>query len=163
MFNEDGIENPMNDFNHHVPLERASDEKFIWLTKNLQANFYKMFSCAVNLIQVQSDYASNKEQKTLNTQTFSVNSVEYFFIKINTIFELCYQVYDFLGDNLNRKKKFERLDDRFKAYVDETGSDLNYSWYEEVNEVRNRIIHGGYSIKAFNDDGRLLFLFLKLQ
>ena len=29
MFNAGGIENPMNDFNYHVPLERASDEKFI--------------------------------------------------------------------------------------------------------------------------------------
>ncbi|AHK17502.1 hypothetical protein [Thalassolituus oleivorans] len=157
MFNEGGIENPMNDFNYHVPLERASDEKFIWLTKNLQANFYKIFSCAINLVQLQSDYAEEDKSKTLNTQTFSVNSVEYFFIKVNTIFELCYQIYDFLDDNTGKKKKFDRLDDGFKRYAEKTKVDLNYAWYKEINEVRNRIIHGGCSIKTFNENGRFLF------
>ena len=109
------------------------------------------------MIQLQSDYAEADKSKTLNTQTFSVNSVEYFFVKVNTIFELCYQIYDFLDNNTGEKKKFDRLDDGFKRYAEETKADLNYAWYKEINEVRNRIIHGGYSIKTFSEDGRFLF------
>lgn len=157
MFNEDGIENPMNDFNFHVPFDRASDEKFIWLTKNLQGNYYKLFSCAVNLLQIQTDYSKDSKNNTLNTDSFTVNSVEYFFIKINTIFELCYQIYDYLDDNKDKKKKFDRLNDEFEKYAKDTDSPLSFSWYEEVNKIRNRIIHGGYSIKTFNENHRFLF------
>ncbi|WP_038173085.1 hypothetical protein [Vibrio pacinii] len=158
MFNSDGIENPMNDFNYHVPLERASNDEFIWMTKNLQANFYKLFSCTLNVVQIQNDYAEESSKpNTLNTQMFTTNSVEYFFIKVNTIFELCYQIYDYLDDNPDKKKKFTRLDDGFKKYTEETESSLNYLWYKEINEVRNRIIHGGYSIKTFRENNRFLF------
>ena len=55
MFNSDGVENPMNNFNFHLPRERQDDDVRIWLEKNLQANFYKLFSCSVNLVKVQSD------------------------------------------------------------------------------------------------------------
>jgi len=157
MFNEGGIKNPMNDFIYHVPLEHVSNADFIWLTKNLQGNYYKLFSCALNVLQIQTDYSKQNTEKTLNINTFTVNSVEYFFIKVNTIFELCYQIYDYLDDNKDKKKKLDRLDCNFQKYSEETGSSLNYSWYKEVNEVRNRIIHGGYSIKTFNESGRFLF------
>ncbi|MUK51493.1 hypothetical protein [Aliivibrio fischeri] len=70
---------------------------------------------------------------------------------------MCYQIYDFLDDDTGKKKKFNRLDDGFKRYAEEMKADLNYAWYKEINEVRNRIIHGGYSIKTFSEDGRFLF------
>lgn len=95
----------------------------------------------------------------MNVQIVSLNLIEYFFIKMGTIYDNCYEAFFFLFEPKipNRKIKHKFLEDEFYKYNQETGDDLSMEWYSSVNNVRNRIVHGGYSVKTFIEDGRILF------
>ncbi len=160
MFEKNEVRNPINGFIYSLPLEKCGDEKLDWLIKNITANFYKLYSCSTNIAQVQKDYLSAEAPRgTLNIQMFSTNSVEYFFIKLGSIFELCYQVFDTLCEPQKGKNKDKHkfLKEEFNKYNKDHDEDLNIKWYSSVNEVRNRVVHGGYSIKTFTENGRILF------
>ena len=158
MYLHDGIKNPLNDFDFFADSKKTQEDKFIWMRKNLQAHFFKLCSCAINVIQVQHDYLDGgKDNSSLDKNMFTVNSVEYFFIKVNTIFELCYQMYDYVDERSEKKKKFKRLNEDFEKYIEDTGSDINLAWYQEINDIRNHIIHSGYGIKTFEEESRFLF------
>lgn len=160
------VRNPLNDFYWGLPLEKCGDEKLDWLLKNLTANFYKLFNCANQIEQVQrihfaSDGCEFKAASGLNIEGFGVVNIEYFFIKVGTIIDLCYQAFDRLWEIKKAKKnetRHETLSREFEQYNTATNSQkISYSWYNSINKIRNRIVHGGFSIKAYSEDDRILF------
>lgn len=160
IFEKGEVRNPINGFIYSLPLEKCGDEKLDWLIKNITANFYKLYSCSTNIAQIQQDYLSEETPKgTLNIQMFSTNSVEYFFIKLGSLFELCYQAFGILCEPQKGKNqdKHKFLQEEFDKYNKEHDQNLTIEWYSSVNEIRNRIVHGGYSIKTFTENGRILF------
>lgn len=160
MFNSSGINNPMNNFDFHVPRKYLDDEEFSWITKNLQANFYKLYSCASNFVSVQGAYYETTDtilHLSLDINSFTTNSIEYFLIKINTIVELCYQIYAKINEITNNKQKFEKIAEVLSSKAKLDASTPLLDWYFEVNEVRNRVIHGGYSFKVFEKNNKVFF------
>lgn len=156
--------NPVNDFIYFLPLKYCENEKLDWLVKNITANVYKLYTCSTLLAQVQNDYLSREEaevegRSALNVRMFSVNSIEYFHIKVDTIFDLCYQAYEMLcaPGKIKGAEKYQALEVEFANYNKEKGRALDLKWYGAINKVRNRIVHGGFSIKAFLEGGRVLF------
>ncbi|GAA0586216.1 hypothetical protein ACFQH5_03580 [Halomonas salifodinae] len=160
MFDGESIRNPVNEFVYSLPIEKCSNKKLDWMIKNLNANFCKLYGCSVNIVQVQRDYLAEEEREgSLDITTFSVNSIEYFYIKIGTIFELCYQIFEELckPDRSGAKKKHKLLEEEFERYNKERGETLRLDWYEAISKIRNRIVHGGFSIKAYVEGQRILF------
>ncbi|WP_124577540.1 hypothetical protein [Burkholderia contaminans] len=159
MFDKGSLLNPVNDFIWSLPIDKCTDKELDWTIKNLSANFQKLYGCTANLLQAQNFYLKNKTQNYMDLATLCTNSVEYFFLKINTIFEICYQLYAKLCPLQKRAKqpKHEHLEIEFDNYRKTTGRDITLDWYEPINTVRNRIAHGGFSIKSFLDEGFLFF------
>ena len=159
MFDKGSLKNPVNDFIWSLPIEKCGDKDLDWMIKNLSANFQKLYGCTINLLQIQNFYLNNKDQNYLDLMTLCTNSIEYFFLKINTIFEICYQIYVRLcGQNkMMGKSKHDHLEMEFESYRQETGCEIEFDWYAPINAVRNRIAHGGFSIKSFLSEGFLLF------
>lgn len=159
MFEKGFLINPVNDFAWSLPTEKCNDRELDWTIKNLSANFQKLYGCTINLLQVQNFYLNNKSQNYMDLATLCTNSVEYFFLKINTIFEICYQIYVKLCDpkKIAKQSKHEHLEIEFDNYRRITGREIAFDWYEPINAVRNRIAHGGFSIKSFLYEDFLLF------
>ncbi len=151
MFEENALVNPVNEFIWGLPIENCSDKTLNWMIKNLLANFQKLYGCTVNIAQVQNDYLKKDNIGTLDLLTFNTNSVEYFFLKIDTIFDILYQVYFKLCEpnRPSSQSKYRHLEEIFKVYKDETGNEVQIKWLSPINAVRNRIAHGGFSIKCF--------------
>lgn len=158
MFDDGFLTNPINDFIWSLPRDRL-DEELDWMVKNLSANFQKLYGCTVNIVQVQNDYLLQKRKGGLDLLTFCTCSIEFFHMKVDTIFDLTYQIYVKLCSprNVPKRSKHEHLKERFARFNSETGSDLQLEWFEVVNTVRNRIVHGGFSIKTFIRDYYLAF------
>ncbi|MBW3527796.1 hypothetical protein KO533_14665 [Shewanella sp. NKUCC05_KAH] len=151
MFKENTLINPVNEFTWRLPVEKCDDKELDWMIKNLLANFQKLYGCTVNIVQIQSDYLENKNNGTLDLLTFNTNSIEYFFLKIDTIFDILYQVYFKLcnPERPAKKSKHAHLEDVFTEYKTKTGSEVDIKWLTPINAVRNRIAHGGFSVKCF--------------
>lgn len=151
MFIENALVNPVNEFIWGLPLNKCSDRALEWKVKNLLANFQKLYGCAVNIAQIQDDYLNQKNNGTLDLLVFGANSIEYFFLKIDTIFDILYQIYHDLCEpsRPSSQGKHKHLEKILKKYKDETGGEVEIQWLESINLVRNRIAHGGYSIKCF--------------
>ncbi|WP_238290114.1 hypothetical protein [Caballeronia novacaledonica] len=149
----------MNDFIWSLPIEKCGDTELDWTIKNLSANFQKLYGCTINLLQVQNFDFNDKSDSNVDLATLCTNLIEYFFLKINTIWELCYQIYLKLCDpkKTSKRSKHEYLEIEFDNYRRSTGREITLDWYEPINAVRNRIAHGGFSIKSFLSDDFLLF------
>lgn len=159
MFIEKALVNPVNEFIYGLPIDKCSDRELDWMVKNLLANFQKLYGCSINIAQVQNDYLSKKGYGTLDLMTFGTNSIEYFFLKIDTIFDILYQIYFKLCEpnRPSSQSKYKHLEVILKKYKDETGGEVKIKWLTPINAVRNRIAHGGYSIKCFRLEKHFAF------
>lgn len=132
-----------------------NDENFQLLIKNLGTHFKKLFymTTYINKIEKNTDFLKSYD----GTGIISVSAIEYCYYKISTIWDIAYQI----ADNLifPKKKgagKYDFLEREFKKYNEDNLSDLNLKWYMKINNIRNRIVHGGISVIPFYiDDDRV--------
>lgn len=127
-------------------------EEIQFLFKNLKTHFKKLFYTIsyIDKIQKNSDFMDVHDQSGI----VSVSAVEYCYYKISTIFDIAYQVADKLI--FPKKKggnKYEYLESRFEAYAKNLIA-LQIGWYKSLNNIRNRIVHGGITVNPFyvNDE-----------
>lgn len=157
MFKDGEIVNPVNDFIWSLPKDRCDDKVLDWNVKNLNASFYKLYGCTINIAEVQNAYLEKKTERALDLPTFCISSIEYFYMKANTIYELCYQIYERLCRPQRGGKKHEHLNEVLAKYEQATGRHVQFDWVEPINTIRNRIAHGGLSIKGFTTGSHLAF------
>ncbi|MDE1266195.1 hypothetical protein [Vibrio aestuarianus] len=149
----DSIKNPMFDlllFMQTYENNGLDDEKFIRKCKNLVTNFTKLYLSVDSILNENSSGFDYKRNELMRIQT-----IEYCYLKISTIWDLAYQIAD---DVLGYKKgnKYEKLENSFEEYK-RSHDFLSLSWYQDINKIRNRIVHGGVNIIPFYDNDELMF------
>jgi hypothetical protein len=129
--------------------ELLEDKKLQFLFKNLKEHFQKLFYSVIyiNKIQGDEDFIKNYNR----TNVVSISAIEYCYYKISTIWDIAYQIADkliFPKDKGKGFKKYEYLEQKFKEYTNHLNA-LKLDWYKNVNEIRNRITHGGIAIISY--------------
>lgn len=127
--------------------ELFDDEEYIILFGNLRTHFLKLFYSVIHIYDIQKD---NNFMKNYNQTKFvETMIIEYPYFKISTIWDIAYQI----GSKLTKLKsskenKYEALEKEFASYTKEFNN-LNLDWYKKINQIRNRIVHGGIKVTPF--------------
>ena len=152
---DDSIKDPMFDllmFMQTYENNGLDNKKFMRKCKNLKTNFTKLYLSVDSILNEDIsgfNYANNELMR--------IQTIEYCYLKISTIWDLAYQIADYIlkYQNVN---KYKNLEEKFEAYKRTRTHDfLSLSWYRDINKIRNRIIHGGINIVPFYDEKELMF------
>jgi len=132
--------------------ELLDDEKIQFLFKNLKTHFMKLFYTIAHISKIQkdSDFIKRYDQ----TSIVSISSVEYCYYKISTIFDIAYQIADkLIFPSKKEGTRYDYLKNQFEVYANNLIA-LQLGWYETLNKIRNRIVHGGITVNPFyvNDE-----------
>jgi len=139
-----------------------NNEELQFLLRNIRTNFNKLMYSVSMIETFQNNYITYK--KDLET-ILAVQSIEYLFNKICTIWDISEQIYAILMLDTDRKYKsrerYKILKSRFLEYKSNF-KNLNLDWYDNLNKIRNRITHGGINIVPLiipegNSQARLMF------
>lgn len=153
----DALRNPMHEFIvflNACEIEAVEDLQLERYVKNLRTTFNKMYLTVEQIIKHQ-EMGLNYEKHPL----LQVQPIEYFYLKVSTIWDLSYLIAEKLiykGKAPAGKEKFKKLNERFSKYKGDLQF-LRLDWYERLNAIRNRIVHGEINLMPFYVDGELLF------
>ena len=81
--------------------------------------------------------------------------MDWLYLKISTIWDLAYQIADYVF-KYKKGNKYEKLEQNFEEYK-RSHDFLSLSWYQDINKIRNRIVHGGVNIIPFYNNEELMF------
>ncbi|MEN5302595.1 hypothetical protein [Pseudomonas sp. TWI628] len=128
----------------HTYHQHMVDEDLDFLFKNFSTHFKKLFysSCLLYKLQTDKDFL----QRYDNTKAVSVQNIEYCFYKISTIWEMAFDIIAKLVDVPKKKSRNNHFMERFSHH----GKPFDLRWYNEINEIRNRITHGGIRIMPYH-------------
>ncbi|WP_248799040.1 hypothetical protein [Pseudomonas sp. MWU13-2105] len=140
--------------------EKLEKPKLTFLLKNIETNFRKLFysTCLLNKFQSDSDLLKKYDQ----TRVVSTQIIEYCYYKISTIWDISYEISKELMPVRGKiNDRYDYLEAKFLKYVGVSPS-LNLEWYKKINNIRNRIVHGGINVMPFHDvddrgDPRIFF------
>lgn len=138
--------------NNQCPDEVWNDE-IEMLFKNLKSNFLKAAGSVGLVMTIQEDSELISKSSLIKAQT-----IEYGFYKISTTWDIAFQIGKRLVPNLSnyRGKKFEFLEKEFRNHQNKLPH-LNLAWFRSINQLRNKIVHGGLNLISFHDNSRLSF------
>ncbi|PQL06529.1 hypothetical protein CG436_16480 [Pantoea ananatis] len=126
------------------------DENLQHLFKNLSTHFKKLFYMTTYIHKIQKDEEALKKYN--GTAVVSISSIEYCYYKISTIWDIAYQIAEYLiFPGKLKMKKYDYLNARFKEYITSRPG-LDFKWYIKLNKIRNRIVHGGITVNPFYID-----------
>lgn len=149
----ESIKNPLFELTMYMQTYEKNgldDPKFQRRCKNLHTNFNKLYLSIDSII--------NHKESGLDlskNELYRVQVIEYCFLKISTIWDLTYQIGSY-NLSYGRGNKYEKLEVEFESYKKNLDF-LTLSWYQDINKIRNRVVHGGVSIVPFYDEGTLYF------
>ena len=143
----------LNKYNNIV----INDSKFEMLVKNFNSNLRKVFYGTLFISNVQKDeIMMSNYGNILKTET-----VEHMFYKISTTWDLAYQIGNFvvpLPKGTKSKTKYELLQEEFDKYCESNNLNrIDFRWYKQFSQLRNRIVHGGKNLIVYYEDKRIKF------
>lgn len=130
--------------------DKLKKPKLTFLLKNIETNFRKLFysTCLLNKFQSDSDLLVKYDQ----TRVVSTQIIEYCYYKISTIWDISYEISKELMPISGKKiDRYDYLEAKFLKYAGVSPS-LNLEWYKKINNIRNRIAHGGINVMPFHDE-----------
>lgn len=133
------------------------NSKFEMLVKNFKSNLKKVFSGTLYIYDVQKDFSIMSEYEDI----IKHESVEYLFYKIATTWDLAYQIGDLvypLPKGNKKKNKYDFLQEEFDKYCEQYNSSMiDFRWYKQFSQLRNRIVHGGKNLIVYHENNRIKF------
>ncbi len=129
--------------------KKLGSPKLIFLLKNIETNFRKLFysTCLLNKFQSDTDLLIKYDQ----TRAVSTQIIEYCYYKISTIWDISYEISKELTPSEGKvKDRYDFLEGKFLKYAGGSPS-LSLGWYKKINNIRNRIVHGGINVMPFHD------------
>lgn len=148
------VENPLYQIIKHSQVYEPDliDDELDLLMRNLYTHFHKLLKQVVHIGSLQKD---EEYLKKYCKEITGIASVEYCYYKISTIWDISYQIADkiiFLKKNQSKaQNKYEALEQEFDTYVGQYPH-LQLDWYRNLNQIRNKIVHGGIKIHSFYID-----------
>lgn len=129
--------------------KKLNNTKLFFLLKNIETHFKKLFysTCLLNKLQSDTDFLKKYDQ----TRAVSAQNIEYCYYKISTIWDIAYEISKILTPSKEKvEDRYLYLENKFLSYGSGTPS-LSLGWYKKINNIRNRIVHGGINVVPFHD------------
>lgn len=143
--------NPLYEFEGKIDLDvlKKSNklDEIVFFIKTIKSNFLKLYHHICNYHNFKS---VDLKKIGVVDNFFYEGYLEFFYFKVSSIFDLCYQVYSVLCEvNVKPKIKYITLQKEFERYCSLNKSiSIQFSEFQEINKIRNSIIHGGVYIRC---------------
>ncbi len=125
---------------------------FQMLLKNFQSNLKRVFLGTILISEIQNDNEAIQKYSDIIGAEF----IEYVYQKITTVWDISYQIGNMLLDLKKSKNgnKYSLLQEEFDK---KSQKKIDFKWYKQLSDLRNRLTHGGLNIIPFFTDNRIKF------
>lgn len=126
--------------------------EFEMLLKNFQSNLKRVFLGTILISEIQNDNEAVQKYSDIIGSEF----IEYVYQKITTVWDISYQIGNMLLNlkNSKNRNKYSLLQEEFDK---KSQKKIDFKWYMQFSNLRNRLTHGGLNIIPFFTDNRIKF------